>query len=766
MNPVRCSRLAAVALVLLVVGRVDAAPLFADADASTLVVRGTVEGITRYPEAKLQVFHLRVGRVLKGDVADGEAMDLAQEMLFAATKPYFTTGTETLIFAVPLPAYTSFTKVLPAGRYWRWTQRLETAADVAPLTDRSLTDAVGRYLAVRDDTEALADFVVQSLVGADARLRREALQVIAGRRELVPLLDAGRLQPLGPWLHGSASPVERAQVLVQLARRKAPGVGDLARGLADEPGPMQAPAIDALIAVGEPPPVARLLALSRSPDDALRLVAGRGLARLGTPEAVTRVGEILEAEKTTSVRIGIIQGFGHTSDPRVTDMLAREIARPEKDVVMAAAEGLVQQGSPEAIAVLVEDARAGKRRRADGGGLRAQTDQPPRDDRGARESRTVVSRPDGAPTVQARPRRVPARALSRARSPRAKRVRGLALILLITGLLHGGPAFGHQQGISYTDVEIANGRVRFDLMLSVHDLAADVDGDGTTTDAEIRSRYPRLRRRFENALVVEAGGTPCPLTLEASGLEPNEMARFRLTGPCPDLTPVRVVVRLPVLSAVDGQNLAKIRAAGVLVEHVFTPTDQEVELGAASGGLAPTFRRFFALGVEHIATGYDHILFLFALLLVGGGLRGLLAVVTAFTVAHSVTLSLAVLGVVRLPSRLVESAIALSIAWVALENLLLDRSEGRWRITFAFGLMHGFGFASVLREMHLPREGLVASLLAFNLGVEAGQLVVVLLTYPLIAVIERSAHRRAVVAVASAGILVIALWWFSERAFG
>jgi len=107
-----------------------------------------------------------------------------------------------------------------------------------------------------------------------------------------------------------------------------------------------------------------------------------------------------------------------------------------------------------------------------------------------------------------------------------------------------------------------------------------------------------------------------------------------------------------------------------------------------------------------------------------------------------------------------------SIAWVALENILIDQVRGRWRITFAFGLMHGFGFASILREMHLPRSGLVASLLAFNLGVEAGQLVVVVLSYPLVLAMQRSAHRRWWVGLASGVILVLALWWLVERAFG
>ena len=340
---------------------------------------------------------------------------------------------------------------------------------------------------------------------------------------------------------------------------------------------------------------------------------------------------------------------------------------------------------------------------------------------------------------------------------------GVALIALV--LVGAGQAQAHQQGVSYSDIEVGDGRVRYDLVLSIHDLAADVDGDGALSDDEVLHRYPQLRRVFERALVVEAGGKACPLQLQDFSIEPNQAVVFRLRGPCSDATPVRVVVRLLMLTTVDGYNLAKIRAGGVVEEHIFTRTASEVTIGSAAG-LGATFRRFFALGVEHIATGYDHVLFLLALLLVGGGLRSVVAIVTAFTIAHSVTLSLAVLDIVQLPVRVVESAIALSIAWVALENLLVDQIRGRWRITFAFGLMHGFGFAAILRGMHLAREGLIASLLAFNLGVEAGQLAVVLVSYPLVVLIQRSPQRRLLVGLASGAILVLALFWFIQRAFG
>ncbi len=344
-------------------------------------------------------------------------------------------------------------------------------------------------------------------------------------------------------------------------------------------------------------------------------------------------------------------------------------------------------------------------------------------------------------------------------------MRALAALLLAAGVLTGTPVGAHQQGISYTDVEVAGGRARVDLVLSVHDVMADADGDGLLTEQEIAQRLPRLRRLYENAVVIDAAGQACPLAVSGFGLAPNEGVQFRLEGACSGAFPVRLTVRQPMLSQ-GGHNLAKVRVGGRVSEHVFDASTSEVVIGETSEGFGATFRRFFVLGIEHIATGYDHVLFLLALLLVGGGVRSLVAIVTAFTVAHSLTLSLAVLDVVQLPSRLVESVIALSIAWVALENILIDQSRGRWRVTFAFGLVHGFGFASILRDLHLPTQGLVASLLAFNLGVEAGQLVVVLVTYPVVALIQRSPYRRRVIGLVSGVILVLALWWFVERAFG
>ncbi len=174
---------------------------------------------------------------------------------------------------------------------------------------------------------------------------------------------------------------------------------------------------------------------------------------------------------------------------------------------------------------------------------------------------------------------------------------------------------------------------------------------------------------------------------------------------------------------------------------------------------------FFLLGVEHIATGFDHLLFLLALILCGGSLVALFKIITAFTLAHSVTLAAAALGLVNLPSTLVESVIALSIAYVAFENLFPRYAiSRRWTISFLFGLMHGFGFSSVLKEIGLPHDTLLWSLLNFNLGVETGQLLAVAIVLPGLLWLRTTRWEKPVVDTLSALVLVVGVALFVQRA--
>jgi hydrogenase/urease accessory protein HupE len=199
-------------------------------------------------------------------------------------------------------------------------------------------------------------------------------------------------------------------------------------------------------------------------------------------------------------------------------------------------------------------------------------------------------------------------------------------------------------------------------------------------------------------------------------------------------------------------------------ELVFTPESREAPVDAGAAQVSTL--AFVRLGIEHILTGYDHLLFLAALLLRGGRLVSLLKIITAFTGAHSVTLALAVLGVVTVPDRLVEPVIAASIVWVAVENVLRrDAPPTRWLVSFAFGLVHGFGFASALEPLALPPGRLAVALLGFNLGVEAGQAMVVAVLVPLLAMMRRTAWEPRVVQTASIVLAAVGFAWLVERLF-
>jgi len=180
--------------------------------------------------------------------------------------------------------------------------------------------------------------------------------------------------------------------------------------------------------------------------------------------------------------------------------------------------------------------------------------------------------------------------------------------------------------------------------------------------------------------------------------------------------------------------------------------------------IAESMWRFLKMGVEHIFIGYDHICFLIALIVVSK-FRDVVKIITSFTIAHSITLILAALDVVRVPSRLVETCIAATIVYVAIENLWVKDTRHRWMLTFFFGLVHGFGFANVLSGLNPQREGLIRCLLSFNVGVEVGQLAIATLLLPLAYGLKRWKHGPAAAKGISLCLAAFGLAWFIDRAF-
>ena len=338
--------------------------------------------------------------------------------------------------------------------------------------------------------------------------------------------------------------------------------------------------------------------------------------------------------------------------------------------------------------------------------------------------------------------------------------------LAVTG--HPAMAAAHTTSTGLATVDVTGATVTYRLTVLPSELPEESArlltqaADGDPASAE------RIASEFRRRLTMRAGETACrPGRVQIQGSRVGDgRVALELNLACPARS-TRLTIRddWADLFGEHYRTVARIDTPGGPREAVFLPDARETTI-ALRDRAADSGASFFRLGVEHILTGYDHLLFLLVLLLRGGRLLSLLKIITAFTVAHSITLALAVLRVVTVPGRIVEPAIALSIIWVALENLLRkDAPSQRWLISFFFGLVHGFGFASAIEPLALPPGRLALALLGFNLGVEAGQAFVVALLLPLLLWMRGTAWEPRVVRAASVGVVVMALAWFVERVF-
>lgn len=350
----------------------------------------------------------------------------------------------------------------------------------------------------------------------------------------------------------------------------------------------------------------------------------------------------------------------------------------------------------------------------------------------------------------------------------------VSLATLLACLLGPAPLSAHSGSIAFWMVDVDRSAARSQILVSLLDFGWTTS-DLTTQDnggALTEERRLAMARELVTHFVLRADDLDVPATIAGVRILPPAMLEVTATHALPTAH-ATLVLRSTFHELTDDSHrvMARIEHAGESTPVVLDAVNTDHTLAPAPGHtswhqrLAPTgsLRAMWLLGVEHIVTGYDHLLFLLCLLVPGGTWRSRVAIVTAFTLAHSVTLVLAALHVVSPPPRFVEVAIALSIAYVAIENLMHDGPRTRWPVAFGFGLIHGFGFAAMLDVLAMPTGQLVSSVLAFNLGVELGQLVVVVVAVPLIAVIARAAWHRRLVQTTSVLVCGLAAWWIVER---
>lgn len=355
------------------------------------------------------------------------------------------------------------------------------------------------------------------------------------------------------------------------------------------------------------------------------------------------------------------------------------------------------------------------------------------------------------------------------------------LLLTAVFLVCARPAGAHPAPFSYLDLHLDSSGVHGTLV--VHDLDAAHDLNVASADSLLD---PAVAARFRDGLVTLLSPRLSltfdgrPVTIDWGAIEVvADRQSLRLAFSIAGAKPAGVTLQAYVFPYDPiHQTFVNIYEDDALKHQaILDVTRQTADYysGTTQGRLA-VIRTFVLSGIEHIMIGPDHILFLVGLLLLGGSLKRLALIVTAFTIGHSITLSLAALDILVPPSRYIEPLIALTIVVVGADNLLVLRSpkhpdrqasDIRAWLAAVFGLIHGFGFASVLKEFGLPQAALGWSLFAFNLGVEFGQLVIVGVVATALALVHRRSERWAsrVALAGSIGVILAGLYWFIERVF-
>lgn len=353
--------------------------------------------------------------------------------------------------------------------------------------------------------------------------------------------------------------------------------------------------------------------------------------------------------------------------------------------------------------------------------------------------------------------------------PGSRRTASAVVLVPVVCVLSVAALAAHDRSTSYSRLVVDGKQVRIVFTLSPFDLhlgpVIDANQDEIISDDELDESIDAVYGAIKNHYHLRAPDEPSAITLERYDLVADNVLAMQVVYTFRrEVTSLAVASTLPQITQPNHQHLLRVDRDGVIQQALLDfaqPVARLGGVGRASGW--ETVRSFVRLGVEHIFSGYDHLAFLTALLAGTSGLFALLKVITSFTVAHSLTLAFASFGLVTVPPRLVESLIALSIAYVAIENMCTRVAVSRWGITFVFGLVHGFGFSNVLRELGLPRGRLAISLFSFNAGVEVGQVVFVAAVFPALLLMRSSRWRSQLTTAVSLVTTALALYWFVQR---
>ncbi|WP_391120140.1 HupE/UreJ family protein [Psychrobacillus sp. L3] len=349
----------------------------------------------------------------------------------------------------------------------------------------------------------------------------------------------------------------------------------------------------------------------------------------------------------------------------------------------------------------------------------------------------------------------------------------------------------HPYSASYTDLKITEEKTEMTFIIDTQSIIEMIDGvdsnkDGKLETSELDENGHHLDELVDESLALDKGAFELTPTLEKMELIDKDNKQFlKFTFTFEGFLPGDTIVLtdgfyvsdentnyINLVTAAYGDQTTETVLQGN--ERSWTMLFAEEQIPQGEGDVstpAPVHKpsspwfSFLKLGMFHILTGYDHLLFLIALLLRKQTLKQYIGIVTAFTIAHSITLSLSVLDIVNLPSLFVESVIALSIVYVALENIFRKKIQHRWGITFAFGLIHGLGFADLLKEMALPKSHLAIALVSFNVGIEVIQLAIVMICLPILFYLHKQKNSLKMIQFISALIVIAGAYFLTNQLF-
>jgi hypothetical protein len=353
------------------------------------------------------------------------------------------------------------------------------------------------------------------------------------------------------------------------------------------------------------------------------------------------------------------------------------------------------------------------------------------------------------------------------------------------------PAVAHKPSDSYLRVDLAGADIlgRWDIALRDLEFALGLDDDldGRLRWREVEAKHAPIAALALSRLAIRADGHACPIRVTGHRLVTHSDGTYAvldLAGACAR-APAEVSIDYSLFFDIDRQHKGLLRLVhdGRVWTGIFADDARSLRFDVSAAPRLRQFADFLGSGVYHIWSGYDHLLFVVCLLLPAVLVRRdghwhaaphlapvlwqLFGTITAFTVAHSVTLALATFGVLAISTRVTESVIAASVGVAALNNLKPVIGDRIWMVAFGFGLIHGFGFAAVLADLGLPRGARALSLAAFNIGVEVGQLAIVMVVVPIAYLLRHtSLYRRGVLTGGSMLIATIAGVWFLQRALG